>query len=165
MKLWSLLCIVGLGLAGPIAAEEAVEKESEQPDKRLIEALESEGLKYEILDTGELSVLIEWTDENRSQIVRLQSKTFRFQQHEYRDIYSLGYEIKEGEQLPIALATRLLTESNTSKLGFWALQEHQVYNIARMASRSTPSQIREAIFYVAQYADDLEKELLGTDDF
>ena len=165
MKSWLMMGAVVLGFSGPIFAEEMPEKESPQPDKRLIEALESEGLKYEVLETGELSVLIEWTDENRSQIVRLQSKTFRFQQHEYRDIYSLGYEIKEGEQLPIALATRLLTESNTSKLGFWALQEHQVYNIARMASRSTPSQIREAIFYVAQYADDLEKELLGTDDF
>lgn len=149
-------CAAACFAAGAAAAE---------PDQRLLDALDAEDIKYEVQDNGEISVLIEWTDEKRSQIVRIQSGTFRWQQNDYRDVYSIAYKVEDPQRLPRALANRLLEENNKSVLGFWAMQDDTVFNIVRISTRATPSQLREALFYAAEYADNLEKELLKSDDF
>jgi hypothetical protein len=152
-------------LAFCAAALFAVNAHASEPDKRLLDALDAENIKYEVQDNGEISVLIEWTDEKRSQIVRIQSKTFSWQQNEYRDVYSIAFKSDDPQRLQRALANRLLEENNKSVLGFWGTQDDTVFNIVRISAKATPSQLREALFFAAEHADNLEKELLRTDDF
>jgi hypothetical protein len=137
-----------------------------KPDQRLLDALEAEDLKHTVQENGEISVTIEWSnDGGRTQLVRMQSDTFSWSNNEYRDIYSIAFKTADGGDVERKLASRLLRENNDSKLGFWGMQEDTVFSIARLPAKATPSQLREAIFFVAEKADDLEKEILTTDDY
>lgn len=84
---------------------------------------------------------------------------------EYRDVYSVAFETAGGKPVDGALANRLLVENNDSLLGFWARQDDVVMNIARIRADATPSEVRAAVFFVGESADDLEKEVTGKDDY
>lgn len=147
----------------PAAAEKAAKKVV--TDSRLLTAVEAEGLKYSVASNGNLEVLIDYSEESRSQQVYLQSKTFRYIDNEFRDVYSIAFRFDAEAGLEPALARRLLEASNTFTMGFWATQEGTLYCIVRLPARATPSQVRDAIMFVAAEADELEKELLGSDEF
>ena len=149
--------------ADPAAAEKAAKKAV--TDSRLLTAVEAEGLRYTVSRNGNLEVLIDYSEESRSQRVHLQSKTFRYIDNEFRDVYSIAYRYDATTGLEPALARRLLEASNTFSMGFWATQEGTLYCIVRLPARATPSQVRDAIMFVAAEADELEKELLGSDEF
>lgn len=136
------------------------------PDARVSRALDAEKLNWDIEDSGEYSVVIEWSnDGGRTQLVRIPSDTFRWQGAEFRDIYSVAFETAPGRPVDTALANRLLVENNDSLLGFWARQDDVVMNIARIRADATPSEVRAAVFFVGESADDLEKEVTGKDDY
>ena len=98
------------------------------------------------------------------QSVTLQSRTLRYEVGEQRDVYSLAHRFDGEEALDPALLQRLLGENNTFTLGFWALQDRHLYAIARIPARASPLQVREAVRFVAEVADDLERELSGDAD-
>ena len=133
-------------------------------DPRIRAALEAEGLDYTVGRSGDLEVLIEFSDEGRSQFVRLQSSVRRYRGIDYRDVYSMAYRFDSGAGLDPALAQRLLEANNDYTLGFWAVQGDVVFSIARIPAQASPAMVREAISFVAAEADDLEKELLGSDE-
>jgi hypothetical protein len=136
------------------------------PDARISKALDSENLRYTVEESGEYSVVIEWSnDAGRTQLVRIPSDTFRWQGGEYRDVYSVAFVTDEDKPVEGALANRLLVENNDSLLGFWAKQGDVVMNIARIPAGATPSTLRAAVFFVAETADDLEKEVTRKDDY
>jgi len=136
------------------------------PDSRISKALDSENLRYTVEDSGEYSVVIEWSnDDGRTQLVRIPSDTLRWQGGEYRDVYSVAFVTDEGKAVDGALANRMLVENNDSLLGFWAKQGDVVMNIARIPANATPSILRAAVFFVAETADDLEKEVTPKDDY
>lgn len=136
------------------------------PDPRVARALEAEKLDYTIEESGEYSVVIEWSnDAGRSQLVRIPSDTFRWQGGEYRDVYSVAFRTAVGKPVEAKLADRLLIENNDSLLGFWAKQGDTVMNIARIRANATPSELRAAIVFVAETADELEKEVTRKDDY
>lgn len=136
------------------------------PDARVAKALDAEKLRWEVEESGEYSVVIEWSnDAGRTQLVRIPSDTFRWQGAEYRDVYSVAFETVGGRPVDAALANRMLVENNDSLLGFWAKQGDVVMNIARIRADATPSELRAAVFFVGETADDLEKEVTGKDDY
>jgi len=136
------------------------------PDPRVSRALDAEKLRFEIEDSGEYSVVIEWSnDGGRTQLVRIPSDTFRWQGSEYRDVYSVAFVTDPGKPVDGALANRLLIENNDSLLGFWAKQDDVVMNIARIPADAPPSMLRAAVFFVGETADDLEKEVTRKDDY
>lgn len=147
----------------PAAAEKAAKKVV--TDSRLLTAVEAEGLKFSVASNGNLEVLIDYSEESRTQLVYLQSTTFRYLDNEFRDVYSIAYRFDAEAGLEPALARRLLEASNSFTMGFWATQTGTLYCIVRLPARATPSQIRDAIMFVAAEADELEKELLGSDEF
>lgn len=158
------LCLIACSLA--LACLPALaDDEKVVPDKRVIDALESEDMNYTAQDNGEVSVTIQWNEDGRSQGVRVQSKTFSWKQNEYRDVYSIAFKTDGSKLVERALANRLLDENNSSTLGFWAKQDDTVYSIVRMPAKATPSQLHEAISFAAEKADEMEKEILGTDEF
>lgn len=155
------LAVCALALAClPTLADDKV-----APDKRLTDALDAEDINYTAQDSGEVSVTIQWSDDGRSQAVRIQSTTRRWKESEYRDVYSMAYTVKGADSIDATLARRLLEEGNTFPLGFWALQGDTVFSIARVPANASPRQLHDAIGFVAQYADELEKELAGNDEY
>ena len=134
-----------------------------QVDTRLRAAVDAAGLSYEINAKADLQLVIEY-DDGRSQSVTLQSRTLRYDVGEQRDVYSLAHRFGEDETLDPALLQRLLGENNTFTLGFWALQDRHLYAIARIPARASPLQVREAVRFVAEVADELERELSGDAD-
>ncbi|MCG6118199.1 MAG: hypothetical protein MEQ07_08425 [Aquimonas sp.] len=134
-------------------------------DPRLRAVLEAEGLEYTVGHGGDLEVLIRFSDDSRSQFVRLQSSTRRYRNIEFRDIYSTAYQFDLSRGLDPALARRLLEANNTYTVGFWAVQDDRVFSIARIPGQASPAMVREAIRFVAAEADELERELLGSDDY
>lgn len=152
------------GSAFPLAS--LAEDKKIPPDARVSKALDSENLRYTVEESGEYSVVIEWSnDAGRTQLVRIPSDTFRWQGGEYRDVYSVAFVTDEGKPVDGALANRMLIENNDSLLGFWAKQGDVVMNIARIPANATPSILRAAVFFVAETADDLEKEVTRKDDY
>lgn len=147
------------------ASDEAALKEAKTPrvDGRLRAVVEAAGLRYDINDKAELQLVIEY-DSGRSQGVSLQSKTLRYDVGEQRDIYSLAHRFGEDETPDPALLQRLLGENNTFTLGFWALQDRNLYVIARIPARASPLQVKEAVYFVAEVADGLERELSADTD-
>ncbi len=136
------------------------------PDPRVSKALDAEKLRFEVEESGEYSVVIEWSnDAGRTQLVRIPSDTFRWQGAEYRDVYSVAFETAPGKPVDAALANRMLIENNDSLLGFWAKQGDVVMNIARIPADAPASMLRAAVFFVGETADDLEKEVTGKDDY
>jgi hypothetical protein len=136
------------------------------PDPRISRALEAEKLRFEIEESGEYSVVIEWSnDDGRTQLVRIPSDTFRWQGVEYRDVYSIAFKTAPGKPVDGALANRMLVENNDSLLGFWAKQGDVVMNIARIPADAPPSMLRAAVFFVGETADNLEKEVTRKDDY
>jgi hypothetical protein len=136
-----------------------------KPDMRVTDALDSEDMKYTVQDNGEVSVTIQWNEDGRSQGVRVQSKTFSWKQNEFRDVYSIAFKTDGSKLVEQALANRLLDESNSSTLGLWGKQDDTVYSIVRVPAKATPSQLHEAISFAAEKADEMEKEILGTDEY
>lgn len=154
----TLLCtLIASGLIASATAQNL--------DGRVSKALDAENMTYTTTDSGEFQWVVEWQKEQRSQAVRVQSSTRRWQQNEMRDIYSIAYKFNASRGLPAELAMRLLNESNNSDLGFWVVQGEYVLATARVPADAKPSLIREAMNHVAELADNLELELLGTDDY
>lgn len=162
----TLLTGLAVLIASAVTADLAAQDKKIPPDTRVSKALEAENLKFEIEESGEYSVVIEWSnDAGRTQLVRIPSDTFRWQGGEYRDVYSVAFVTDEGKAVDGALANRLLVENNDSLLGFWARQGDVVMNIARIPAAAPPSMLRAAVFFVAESADDLEKEITREDDY
>ena len=155
-----IACSLALACLPALADDEKV-----APDPRVTSALDSEDMKYTVQDNGEVSVTIQWNEDGRSQGVRIQSKSFSWKQNEFRDVYSIAFKTDDSRLIDHALANRLLDENNTSTLGFWGKQDDTVYNIVRVPAKATPSQLHEAISFAAEKADEMEKEILGTDEY
>ncbi len=156
--------------AAPTAAKvEADAKEAEpagELDPRARNALEAEGLEFEVDEKGDAKVILRFTDDgDRTQLVIVQSGTFKYRKTEFREIFSAGLKADADKGLDLALARRLMEESSRSKLAFWGVEDGVVWAIARIPADASADTLREAIDFVAVRADDLEKERLGTDEF
>lgn len=135
-------------------------------DPRIKKALEAENLEFEVDAKGDAKVLLRFTDDNdRTQLVIVQTGTYTYRNTEFRDVFSAGLKADDPKGLDLALARRLLEQSSRSKLGFWGVEDGVVWSIARIPANATASALKEAVDFVAVSADDLEKERLGTDEF
>ncbi len=169
--LTSLTLLSAVAMAG--AAIAATEVEAADPaatpiDPRIKKALEAENLEFEVDAKGDAKVVLRFTDDNdRTQLVIVQTGTYTYRNTEFRDVFSAGLKADEGagKGLDLPLARRLLEQSSRSKLGFWGIEDGVVWSIARIPANATASALKEAIDFVAVSADDLEKERLGTDEF
>lgn len=151
------------------AAEAAVEEDEDHSDKldpRVAKALDDLKLGFEVDAKGDAKVILSFTDDGgRTQLVIVQSGTYRYRNNEFRDVFSAGLKADEEKGLDLPLARRLLEESSRSKLAFWGVEDAVVWSIARIPADAPADALKEAIDFVAVTADDLEKERVGTDEF
>ncbi|MDN7125839.1 hypothetical protein J6J08_00395 [Pseudidiomarina sp. 1APR75-33.1] len=138
---------------------------AENFDKRVELAFAETELNYEIDADGDFKLLMEF-DDQRSQLVYVSSHTYSMENLEIREVWSIGHV--SDTALSAELANRFLTESADMILGGWEQQiwgeQHVVIFRAKMSANASGETLESAIAAVSQTADDIEKELVGTDE-
>ncbi len=136
-------------------------------DARVAAALDELGLAYEVDDDGDFKVVFEFEEDGRSQLAYINSATERFELFEIREIWSPGY--KSAALFTAEVANRLLEDSFEKKLGAWQAMTsknlHVAVFAAKVAADSDAASLQACLRLVLITADEMEKELLGTDEF
>ncbi|OUL26346.1 hypothetical protein BV378_13055 [Nostoc sp. RF31YmG] len=134
-------------------------------DPRIKDALDKLGAKYEIISDGDFKLLVE-TENKRSQVVFIESKTEKLGNLEIRYISSPGY-VSKGP-FSTEIANKLLQNSGLNKIAAWQLftkdQTHMAVFTAKIAVNSDPETIKNTMLAVGYGADAIEKELTGKDE-
>jgi len=136
-------------------------------DPRVKRALDAQELNYEIDEDGDFQVIIAWSEEERSQVVVINSNTQVFGDVEIREVWSPGYR-KETDALPSRVANKLLEANATYKIGAWEVVWSgeivmAVLN-AKISADCSPEHLVKVLGSIAETADSMERELLASDD-
>ena len=95
----------------------------------------------------------------------MRSSTENYGSLDVREIWSPGFRIKTGD-FPVAVANRLLIDSNNAKIGSWVRQGEMAMYVVKIDSNASAEQLSDAIDAAIKTADKLEQELtLGADEF
>jgi hypothetical protein len=130
-------------------------------------ALEALGLQFEVDDDGDYRVIMAWSEDGRSQLVFVNSNTETLGDAEIREVWTVGYK-KATDELSSRVASKLLEESSTYKIGAWEVvwRGETVLGVlnAKIPADASAKYLGEVINVVAATADEMEKELLTTDE-
>jgi hypothetical protein len=138
-------------------------------DARVKARLDQLGYKYELNVDGDFKLTPIETEDGRSQLAYVISKTQQYGTLEIREVMSPAY-LSTGP-LSAAVANRLLRENSEVKFGAWRVESHnngQKYLAlfaVQITANSDAETLRLAIKSVLLVADRMEKELTGTDDY
>lgn len=134
-------------------------------DPRVVGALEGAGLTYGV-DAGDFRLEFDF-DATRSQVVWVASKTWKVEDYEIRDVWSVA--ARGQGKVPTELASRLLTENARMVLGAWQVNqgadEYLVVFSASLPATADADTLREVIEVVALSTDRIERELAPEDQF
>jgi hypothetical protein len=135
-------------------------------DRRVAQALRAAGYFYRVDDNGNYIVTVRFRVDNRTQLVWIASSTREIAGAEVRQVCSPAYV--STKPLSASLARRLLKENAGTGIGYWAAAETEgmtlVLFCTQVSADADPTILDAAIQAVAATADELEKELLGSDD-
>jgi hypothetical protein len=138
-------------------------------DARVKALLDQIGYKYELTVDGDFKLIPIATDNGRSQLAYVVSKTQQYGTLEIREVMSPAYS--STGPLSAAIANRLLRENSEVKLGAWRVEPHangqkSLALFAVQVTAATDAEtLRLAIKSVILVADRMEQELTGTDDY
>jgi hypothetical protein len=119
---------------------------------------------YEIDKDGDYKIVIEWSKENRSQLVYVGGTPETFADMRIYDVFAPALAV-EGDGLPQADANKLLKAGGNLKLGAWELRGDGAYFVAKVpAGNMTAEQFDKVLSLVAETADDFELEHSPSDD-
>jgi len=164
---WLGLGVGRLSAQSPPAEAPPAEEGATKADQRVSKALDEVGWRYEVDRDGDYRVIMSWQEDGRSQLVFVTSATNTLGGQEIREVWSEGWR-REGDSFPPAIAVRLLEANAGYKIGAWEL--HRVAGAARAAFTARipadcPAEfLGKVVSTVAVTADEMEKELLSTDD-
>ena len=134
-------------------------------DYRVREILDAANVSYVVDDDGDFKIIYGYED-NRSQVVFINSNTHTFAGVEIREVWSIG--LKGTGQLSSAVANELLVRNSRYKVGSWSInkQEGQVVAIFRVAvsADASRSELIPIVEMVGVHADEVEREFLSSDD-
>ena len=132
-----------------------------EADQRIKKALDELDVKYVIDDDGDYAITI-YEAEGRSQLVYVVSETDSIEGFEIRDIFS--YAVRDKAPT-LEMTSDLMRTSNKSLIGAFEMTSGgNILYIAKIPANLPPKQLHKIIRAVAAYADDAEKEILGSDD-
>ncbi len=135
-------------------------------DPRVARQLKAAGLDYTVDSDGDYRVLLTFDDE-RSQVVFVNSETEFFQGMEIREVWSIAARF-EGT-VPQDLARALLEQNARLKFGAWSVETSGTTSVVvfrvHLDANTDGKTLRAAIEHVGIVADELEKELSEADDF
>ena len=143
----------------------ATEPEVEPPhpvDERIREQLDALEMNYEITDRNNFSLLFTF-DDGRSQEVLIRSRTYTSYDLEVRDIWSTAYQHRT-KYLPEYLERRLLMENYDRIIGNWVRRDNDIIYMVKLTADASAEALLAALYETSDFADDLEEELVGTDE-
>jgi hypothetical protein len=151
-----------LAAAGPSVAADA----PAAPDPHVRKLLDSLDYEYEIDEDGDFRIVFEYDDDKRTQMVYVRTPVETYGAFKVREIWSPAYKAASGETLPVAVANRLLEDSQSRKLGAWVKQGPHAVFVVKLDADASADALRDAMEVAGVTADDLEAELTpGKDDF
>lgn len=133
-----------------------------EADQRIKKALDELDVKYVIDDDGDYAITITYEAEGRSQLVYVVSETDSIEGFEIRDVFS--YAVRDKAPT-LEMTSDLMRTSNKSLIGAFEMTSGgNILYIAKIPANLPPKQLHKIIRAVAAYADDAEKEILGSDE-
>lgn len=133
-----------------------------EADQRVKKALDELDVKYVIDEDGDYAITIVYEAEGRSQLVYVVSETDSIEGFEIRDIFS--YAVRDKAPT-LEMTSDLMRTSNKSLIGAFEMTSGgNILYIAKIPANLPPKQLHKIIRTVAAYADDAEKEILGSDE-
>lgn len=133
-----------------------------EADQRIKKALDELDVKYVIDDDGDYAITIAYEAEGRSQLVYVVSETDSIEGFEIRDMFS--YAVRDKAPT-LEMTSDLMRTSNKSLIGAFEMTSGgNILYIAKIPANLPPKQLHKIIRTVAAYADDAEKEILGSDE-
>lgn len=133
-----------------------------EADQRIKKALDELDVKYMIDDDGDYAITITYEAEGRSQLVYVVSETDSIEGFEIRDVFS--YAVRDKAPT-LKMTSDLMRTSNKSLIGAFEMTSGgNILYIAKIPANLPPKQLHGIIRAVAAYADDAEKEILGSDE-
>lgn len=165
MKKFTSITLASLFFLSSATAFAQIGEDAVDYDERVEAALQDADYAWEIDSDGDFRAVLEFTD-GRSQVLFVNSKTNRLGHMEVRDVWAVAATSKVGFSTEVM--KRLLEASSSVKLGGWEItsmgdQELAVFR-AKVAANSSSSALKTIVMAVATTADEMEKELLGTDE-
>lgn len=171
-KAWRAVAAATALAAGVAAARDAEDEVVSGEDWRVKRALEEMGMPYRIDEHWRFVLSFEGVEEERTQLVFVESRTSELDEYEIREIYGLAYS---GKPLGKAQLEELLEGNSRYKLGAWEVSPpdtgedgrrfQQVRYSVRIAADASPETLRTATGVVSDMCDRLELDWLGTDDW
>lgn len=162
----TLVTLSGLLLAGSLLPLSAQLGDAKGGDARVRRLLDEVGLKWTLDDEGDFKLHNELTD-GRSQLIWVLSNTSDLRQLEVREVWSIAFT--SDEPFSAETARRLLSENTETKVGAWQMRrmgdKYAAVFSAQIAANTDGETLETVIDAVGQTADNLEKDLLGTDDW
>ena len=147
--------LVALAAVGSAAAADA--------DKAVGHHLDKLGYTYEIDEDGDYRMVFD-VEGDRTQLVYVRSAVEDFGTHNIREIWSPAYSAKT-KQFPVAVANRLLEDSQDAKMGGWVKQDTTAMFVVKIDADATADQLSDAIDAAIRTADAMELELTKKDEF
>ena len=140
-------------------------------DARVKRALEEEGFVYRIDENWRFLLTCEGVEEDRTQLVIVDSSTSLLDSFEIREVYGAGYN---GPPLGKARLQELLESNARYKLGAWEIspvatdedgrRTQRVRFSVKLPADASPETLRTAILCVSDMCDRLESDWLETDE-
>ena len=135
-------------------------------DSRVRRLIEQLGYKFDVTDAGDFKLLFA-TENNRSQLVFVNSNTETYEGREIREVWSVALKVQG--LLDRELANSLLVDNAKIKLGSWRVETSDGYSFAtfavQVAAVPEAAFLNSVLSLVALKADRLESSRLGRDDF
>ncbi|WP_286071921.1 hypothetical protein [Stenotrophomonas sp. 57] len=147
--------LIALAATGSAAAAEA--------DKAVARHLDKLGYAYEVDEDGDYRMVFD-VEGDRTQMVYVRSSVEDFGSHNIREIWSPAYSAKT-KQFPVAVANRLLEDSQDAKMGGWVKQDTTAMFVVKIDADATADQLSDAIDAAIRSADAMELELTKKDEF
>lgn len=136
-------------------------------DPRVQKILDEAKLKYEVTSDGDFKLIFK-VDDDRSQVVFINSATESYGDFEIREIWSISM-VAGAEGFEPGLLRKMLTDNQRKKLGAWNLittneKEYAAFT-AKISADLAAKEMLDVVQAVLETADEREKLELGSDDF
>ena len=166
MRLHALaVALVSLSASMPALADDTSMRETvRSADPAIARQLDSLKYKYEIDADGDYKLGFDM-DNGRSQLAFVISAVESFGDMKVREVWAPAYRASEGSEFPVAVANRLLEDSQSSKLGGGVKHGDTAVFVVKLAADASQGQLDDAIDFVLRTADQMELELTGKDEF
>ncbi len=164
MRLFALaVAVLSMSLSMPAPAADKANETQRSADTSIAQHLDGLKYQYQVDEDGDYRLTFEM-ENGRTQLAYVISAVEKYGDFQVREVWAPAYRGADGA-FPVAVANRLLDDSNASKLGGWVKQGDMAVFVVKLAADATSAQLDDAIDFVLRSADQMELELTGKDEF